>query len=153
MKRSKQHQRKVPISVRKLFPQVTHAEDATTPIAVTVKEADAADAKSLQASECAMARAAKRQYKADGVIIGIGVSYIIQGDTATRYPTPPTVSREVTSFDRHHDFASGEYKLMAVSPSRRFGHQGGPRKHNRNHQATRVVHTRTVRVRELEAGR
>jgi hypothetical protein len=45
-----------------------------------------------------------------------------------RYKTSVAVGREITSFDRHHEFATGnDYLLSNVPPSSRLGRpRGGP---------------------------
>jgi len=61
------------------------------------------------------------------VIIGLTTSYIIRGNTATRYGNPETVSREIVSFDRKAGFDEGIYLLSAICPSNRLGvHKSGP---------------------------
>ena len=150
MKRKRERSGKLPRSIRRLFPHLKDAVDATEPIEVSVTQNDCDAGKAMQAGECAMAVAAKRQYKADGIVIGVSASYLIKGTRAIRYQTPASVAREIVSFDRHHDFAPGNYKLSAVSPARRFGvntHQKGG-----GHKSKRIVHHHTVRVRELEKG-
>lgn len=139
---------KAPRSLHRLFPQIKDVTDARAPVKVTVNGKDCAIGKKMQASECALAKAAKRQYHAEGAIIGMTFSYIIKGKKAIRFQTPPSVAREIVSFDRHSDFAPGEYHLAAVSPSQRLGSHtksgpSGPRTNKR------VTHERTVRVREI----
>ena len=141
---------KLPRSIKKLFPQVTEAYDADKPVEVSVSRRDCKVSKRLNPTECALAHAAKRELKADGVIIGMGASYIIKGKTAFRFSTPESVKREIVSFDRHQDFAPGDYYLIPPSPSRRFGvaHALNP---DRNRKAKRKVHL-SARVRVLEKG-
>jgi hypothetical protein len=121
MRKQKPRSIMLPRSVRRLFPNVKFAVDADTAIHVSVNAKDCKDAEKLNPSECALARAAKRELKADGVIIGMGASYVIRGDKAVRYHTPESVQREIVSFDRHHDFAPGDYHLPPKSPAVRFG--------------------------------
>ncbi|HMH81381.1 MAG TPA: hypothetical protein VK531_00815 [Gemmatimonadales bacterium] len=146
---------KLPRSIRRLFPQVTNVRDAGRGVHVAVTQKDSDGGKRMKASECALAIAAKREFEADGVIIGMSVSYLIKGDTAIRYRTPASVSRELVSFDRHHDFAPGTYALAAVAPSQRFGvqYERRPGKdHPSRSRINRIVHKETVRVRVLEHG-
>lgn len=146
----------LPRSVRRLFPNVKFAVDADHTIEVSVEAKDCKDAKALNPSECALARAAKRELKADGVIIGMGASYVIKGDKAVRYHTPESVQREIVSFDRHHDFAPGHYYLPPKSPTNRFGRESRKRL-NRNSipgdskTAKRKIH-HSARVRVLPGG-
>jgi hypothetical protein len=111
----------IPRSVKKLFPNVNKVKDAKANVKVVVSKKDSIDGKKKQASECAMAKAVCRQFKADGAIIGLGFSYIIKKNTAIRFATPASVQREIISFDRHHDFESGNYNLIKVSESQRLG--------------------------------
>jgi hypothetical protein len=135
----------LPRSVKRLFPNVTEVVDSDVSADVLVTRKDCGkEARRKAPDECAMARALKRQYKADGAVIGISRSYLIRGDKAVRFLTP-------ASFDRHHDFAPGAYKLSAVPSVQRLGkpdnrrdrHHSGPKRQSR------VVHQRTVRVRAL----
>lgn len=137
--------------IRRLFPKVTLVRDARKHVEVSVNNADCGKgALKNDPAECAMARAVRRQFKADGAAIGIGSSYIIKGNVATRYTTPPSLSREIVSFDRHSDFAPGVYRLSPVSPSRRLGRQRpGERegKKTGERRMNRITHVGTVRVR------
>jgi len=134
--------------LRRHFPNVEEVADATKPVKVIVKSSDSVTGKRKAPTECAMARAMKREFDADGVIIGLSRSYIIKGRKAIRYHTPDTVARELVSFDRHHDFAPGIYSLSPMSPSslQRSG-TGTP---SSGSNPARIVHKRTVRVRTLK---
>jgi len=146
---------KLPRAVKRLFPKVIAAMDATKPIEVSVNAKDCKEATSKNPSDCALARAAKRELHADGVIIGMSSSYIIKGNKAIRYQTPDSVQREIVSFDRHHDFATGSYVLPPKSPTNRFGnvHESNKRRSKSNPVKTvrRKVHT-SVRIRTLAKG-
>jgi hypothetical protein len=140
---------RVPRSVTDLFPQVTKLVKSRKPVSISVNEKDCATGMKMQATECAMAKAIKRQFQADGVIIRLSTSYVIKGDKAIAFRTPDTVAREIVSFDRNHDFAAGQYHLGPVNIKRpkSYGetrrHPSGPKKH------PTVVH-RTARVRRME---
>jgi len=146
---------KLPSSIRKMFPNVTSAVDASKPVEVSVSKKDCTDAKKLDPTECALARAAKRELHVDGVIIGMSSSYIIHGTVAIRYHTPESVQREIVSFDRHQDFEPGDYHLVPKSPSNTFGQtrkrDNRGRKGGANKTAKRKVHT-SARVRVLPKG-
>lgn len=104
------------------FPGVKDVVDATEPVFVEVLPEDGMKGRKKDPEGCAFARACLRKHLADGCIIGIGYSYLIKGSLAVRYVTPQTVGREITSFDRHQDFAEGQnYRLSAVGPSKRLG--------------------------------
>lgn len=143
---------KLPRSIHNLFPQVEFAVDADRPIQVSVNQKDCKDAIKLNPSECALARAAKRELKADAVIIGLSSSYVIRGKQAVRFATPERVQREIVSFDRHADFAPGDYTLVPKSPTARFGKTKFRRRHGGdNKEATRKIH-HSARVRVLPTG-
>jgi hypothetical protein len=141
---------KLPRSISRMYPNVITCVDATKPVEVSVNRRDCKMAKRLNPSECALAQAARRELKVDGVIIGMSTSYIIKGDQAIRYATPLSVSREIVSFDRHQDFAPGDYYLIPASPARRYGvrhnHKGGKSK------IAKRKHHQTARVRVLPKG-
>src|SRR6266550_1073246 len=116
--------------IKKTFPQVEKVIDATKSIKINVTSADSASGRKKDSANCALAKACVREKIADAAIIGIGFSYLIKGKIATRYKTSNSVSREITSFDRHQDFAEGnDYTLSKVGPSARLGKfkgDGGP---------------------------
>jgi hypothetical protein len=145
---------KLPRSIREMFPNVTSAVDAAKAVEVSVSKKDCADAKRLNPTECALARAARRELHVDGVIIGMSSSYVIRGNTAVRYHTPESVQREIVSFDRHQDFAPGDYYLLPKSPATRFENmreREKGRKGGKDKTAKRKVHM-SARVRVLPKG-
>jgi hypothetical protein len=144
----------LPRSLKKLYPNVEHAVDASKPIEILVDADDCKKAERLNPTECALARAAKRELKADGVIIGMQSSYIIKGNVAVRFATPESVRREIVSFDRHQDFAPGEYYLTPKSPSMKLGKNYHP---DRNYKGGKIKdarrkHHMSARVRILPSG-
>lgn len=139
--------------LRTKFPRVREVVDATRGVRVSVKPRDTIEGRKNQPTECAMAKAMRRDFDADGIIIGLSYSYLIKGEKATRFKTPASVAREITSFDRHHDFAPGEYGLSAISPSQRLGLDKSEERKRRASRVThpsRLVHKETVRVRTLK---
>jgi hypothetical protein len=94
--------------IKKHFPAVKDVVDAKAPVFVEVLPEDGRIGRKKDPEGCAFARACLRKHLADGCIIGIAYSYLIKGSVATRYMTPGTVGREITSFDRHQDFAEGQ---------------------------------------------
>ena len=142
---------RLPRSISKLYPQVEKAYDADKAIEVSVSKKDCADAQRLNPTECALAQAAKRELHAEGVVIGMASSYIIKGKTAYRYQTPGSVAREIVSFDRHQDFAPGDYYLLPKAPSAKFGETHRGNRTNPNKKVRRKVHT-SARVRVLDKG-
>lgn len=115
-------------TIQKQFPYVKQVVDADESIAISVEERDAKSGRKKDSNNCALAQACKRQHIADAAIIGISISYLIKGDTAVRYKTSQGIGREITSFDRHQDFAAGkDYVLSKIGRSIRIGtkHRGG----------------------------
>ena len=141
----------LPRSLKSLFPQVESLVDATKPVEVAVTRKDCKDSKRLDPTNCALAHAAKRALHADAVIIGMSTSYVIKGNQAIRFATPESVQREIVSFDRHQDFAPGEYYLTPKSPAGRLGASQRKNKGGTNKKAKRKLHT-SERVRILLKG-
>jgi hypothetical protein len=119
---------------------------------VSVTKDDVRFARRKDKSNCALARACVRQKIASSAMIGIGTSYLINGTTATRYHTSTTVAREITSFDRHADFAEGTtYRLSKVSPRSRLDAGKRPGKVSGSRNPPKVDgfvrhHTANIRV-------
>lgn len=137
--------------VKKYFPQVTKVIDSNKSVTVSVNKSDVKSGRRNEPGSCALAKACIREFHADGALINIGFSYVIRGKTAFRFKTSNTVAREIVSFDRHSDFATGkDYRLQKVSPSNRLGcHSGpsGPKKGHKTTQPKPIMH-RTVRIRK-----
>ncbi len=140
--------------VRRHFPQVNTVSDAKKSIQVCVKKEDSKSGRKKDPQNCALARACTRSKIADGAIIGISFSYLVKGTHATRYKTSETVGREITSFDRHQDFAAGaNYTLSKVGPSASLNrqpkkHYDNPKPYKANTSGKEVIHShRTSRIR------
>lgn len=134
--------------IRQYFPQVNRVADSTKPLIVCVKPCDISSAKSKKEDDCAMAHALERQEKCDGAIVRSSQAWIIRGDLAVKYAVPPSLSREIVSFDRHHDFREGTYQLSPVPKSHLMSN-----KHKRRDSAKRShVRTRKDRVRHVTEG-
>jgi hypothetical protein len=141
---------RIPQRIIRNFPKVTEVRDATKSIVVTVDKIDAEGGKSKNPEECALARACIRKKIADGAIIGIGTTWLIKGTVATRYKTSTGVAREITSYDRHHDFQPGkDYVLGKVSPTNRFGHRPG-RKSGKSGKEPTIHRHKTINIRRLK---
>lgn len=142
-------------TVKKLFPQVKKVVDATKTIYVSVSKADSKLGRKKDFANCALAKACLRQRVAEGAIIGLSFSYLIKGNIATRYKTSQTVSREITSFDRHQDFAAGKnYCLSKVSKGSRLdAHIPHDRRGKENGKLGKRKHKvhRTAFVRKLKS--
>ena len=135
-------------SIRKHFPQVTKIVDARIGITIKVTEKDNKKARKKDPNNCALATACIDSHIADSAIIGISSYYLIKGNKAVRYKTTESVSREITSFDRHHDFQPGIYGLSPVSKSCRLGahrlDHTGPK-----NQVRKIIHKNTANIRRL----
>jgi hypothetical protein len=143
---------RVPSAIQKAFPHVKKVLDAAESISVHVGKSDCAKAVSKDATECAMAKAVKREYKADGAIIGVATSYIIRDDIALRFQTPTSVAREIVSFDRHQDFEPGDYHLTPKAGTNRLGHSGGRSKNKQSGSKKHRAYHKTLKVRTIPLG-
>ena len=109
--------------VQKYHPQVKKVVDAKHNVEINVTQHDCRGGDPHAPDTCAMARAFKREY--DGAVISMSVAYLIEGDQAIRFTVPPSVAREIVSFDRNHNFSPGEYYLKAPNKSEKLS----PRKY------------------------
>lgn len=107
--------------VQKFFPEVETISDAKKNIEIEVTNADDKAAAKRSHKTCAMAVACKRKFKLDGVVISVNRAYLVKGTKAERFELPPSVSREVVSFDRGGGFEPGEYQLTKPGPSNKLG--------------------------------
>lgn len=163
--KNKKNANNLPRTVRRMFPNVETCTDSNSPVTITVQKKDVSSARRMQADGCAMAKALCREKGVDGAIVGLGYTYLIKGNKAVRFQTTETVAREITSFDRHDDFAPGTYKLSAVPPSqrrevaaararensaaRRREKTDNRKRHDAADTVKRVVHSETLRVRSM----
>jgi len=106
--------------VRKFFPNVKSVKDATKNAIIEVTKADETNSKKKSHKTCAMAVACKRKFKLDGVIISVNRAYMVKGTQARRFVLPPSVQKEVVSFDRGGGFEPGDYELSKVPKGARL---------------------------------
>jgi hypothetical protein len=111
--------------VKKFFPKVKKVTDADEPAFLEVTEDDSKTGSRRDHNNCAFARACARKFRAQGVIVSVYTAYIVKGDEAIRYHLPPSVSREVVSFDRNARFEEGLYELSRPSAGHRLGARQG----------------------------
>ncbi len=136
--------------VHKYFPNIEKIVDATESIQVEVTKKDLRSASKKDPKDCALARACKREKNADGAIIGISTSYIIKGNTATRYMTSTSIAREIVSFDRHGDFYPGKAYTLSSVPLSLHLRRGRKIKSVKRRKVADVVHQhRTANIRTL----
>jgi len=106
--------------VKKFFPNVKNVVDAERNARIEVTKSDETKANKKSHKTCAMAVACKRKFHLDGVIISANRAYLVKGDKARRFELPPSVTKEIVSFDRGSGFEPGEYELSKVSPTARL---------------------------------
>lgn len=136
--------------VQKYHPSVTRVVDAKRSIVITVTERDCKTAKRMAPDHCALATACEREY--DGAIISLSTAYLIKGTVAERYKVPHAVSREIVSFDRHQDFAAGDYWLNAPSETARLGPREYPQpKKKKRYAREKGRYHHTTGIRSLSA--
>lgn len=88
--------------------------DSSRNAKIEVTKGDEATSRKKSHKGCAMAVACKRKFHLDGVIISRNRAYLVKGTQARRFTLPPSVSREVVSFDRGGGFEPGEYQLSKI---------------------------------------
>lgn len=113
----------VPRAIKRRFPHVTKVVDAVKPLDIDVTEDDGDGGAASDFEQCALARAACRQLRADHALVSKRVIYVVKGDSAVRYGTSEKLRMEISSYDRHKDFAEGHYTLRPKRPSERLGVQ------------------------------
>lgn len=138
-----------PRDIRRAFPNVTQVIDAKRAVEISVNAKDCKTGEPLNPLECALARAVKRQFHADAAVIGLGASYIIKENKATRFHTPERIRREIVSFDRHNDFAEGSYILVPKSPALKLGTTHVSKDKRARHDNAKRHPVKNVRVRIL----
>jgi len=130
--------------IKKFFPKVTKVIDATSNARIEVLKKDINSSAVKQHDACAMAVACKRKFKLDGVIISRTTAYLIKGNQARRFKLPPSVEKEIVSFDRGAGFAPGTYELTKVPPSSKLGSRERPQySKNRSVKEKRAQHITT----------
>lgn len=111
--------------VRKLVPDVTVVKDATRGLSIEVAKRDQRAQGRRKHKDCALAVACRRTMKLDAVIVSMSRVYLIKNTVATRYEFPPSVAREIVSFDRGGGFGVGTYALNKISHGHKQRRRGG----------------------------
>jgi len=119
--------------VRKFFPEVKTVVDADRNARIEVTDKDDKIAKRKSHKTCAMAVACKRRFHLDGVIISVNRAYLVKGTQARRFVLPPSVEREVVSFDRGGGFEPGTYELSKVPENSKLGRYRSPKPNGSKH--------------------
>lgn len=102
-------------SIQKFYPNVKSIVSPKKPVIIEVTKRDATSGKRRNHKACALAVACEKKFNAEGVVIGRTTAFVIKGNTALRFALPPSIGREITSFDRGSDFAPGTYQLSVAS--------------------------------------
>jgi hypothetical protein len=141
--------------IRQYFPKVVEVIDATKKTIIEVKAEDSVGGRRKDPALCAFARACYRSFNADGVIIGLGTSYVIKGKRAVRYKNAESISREIISFDRDAGFDLGRYQLVPHSGTNCLGvykgHDTHPKSKNGEDRRAFRHYTKGVRVLNLSS--
>ncbi len=97
--------------------------DAREPLVLEVKKSDITKALQKNSRCCAYARACKRSQSASGLKEAFffrSTAYLEYGDKMVKYALPPSVQKEIVSFDRAKVMAPGVYKISPPSKSQRI---------------------------------
>jgi hypothetical protein len=97
--------------IKDKHPSVGRLVDGKRNITVEVTQNNCIKAKRKNYLKCALANGCNELPGVTGVVAMRSTIYLIKGDKAERYILPPSVSREITSFDRGAYFAPGLYQL------------------------------------------
>lgn len=91
--------------------------DAKTPTTVVVTQSDIVKAKSRNSKCCAFALAGKRKPGVVDAYFFLTTAYFEYKDQMVRYKLPPSVQKEIISFDRAKIVSPGSYQLTPPAPS------------------------------------
>jgi len=125
-------------------------KDAANPLMIHIKQCDIIGSKKSDASNCAAARALKREIGSEARVF-LTRTYIKVGKVWARFITPESISREITAFDRGAAFEPGEYVLKPPSKTSRLDYKAkptGPKK-TKNGKSNRPRHV-TASVRQMK---
>lgn len=95
--------------------------DASAPLTLEVKRGDITKALAKNSKCCAYARAAKRLPDVERAYFFRSTAYLEYPDKMVRYRLPPSVQKEIVSFDRAKVMAPGRYQLSIARPSDEIG--------------------------------
>ena len=96
-------------------------EDAKSDLEIELKQGDIAKSKVGNSRECAFARACKRAKVADAAYFFRSTAWLEKGGKLTRYMLPPSMQKEIVSFDRARVMAPGVYKISKPCKSQKMG--------------------------------
>lgn len=90
--------------------------DAQKPLAIEVTARDIKLAKAQNSKECALSRAVKRSMPVKAAYFLRTTAWLEYADKMVRYRLPPSVQKEIVSFDRSKTMSIGEYVLSTITP-------------------------------------
>lgn len=116
--------------------------DAKRPVKLTVNKNDVEKADPKEPADCAVARACRRQLRAQEVRVHLSRIYVKTNKGSwTRYFTPRSMRSEIIAFDRGGTFEADEYYLAAPSPSHTLGkRRGSPKDYPKKGKKRRKPH-------------
>lgn len=91
--------------------------DSASPVAVVVTDHDVINAKKANIKHCALSRASLRLPNVVAAYFFRSAAFLEYGDKMVRFNLPPSVQKEIVSFDRSQIFAPGVYHLASIKPS------------------------------------
>ena len=91
--------------------------EAPSPTTVVVTQNDIVNAKAKNSKSCAFSLAARRKPGVVGAYFFLTTAYLQYKDQMVRYKLPPSVQKEIVSFDRSKIVAPGSYQLVPPAPS------------------------------------
>lgn len=98
--------------------------DAKGIVQISVKQCDIDKADIKEPSNCAVARACRRELHAKEVRVHLTRVYIKSNEgNWVRYQTPPAMRSEIIAFDRGGSFEEGAFALRPVGATKRVGSQ------------------------------
>lgn len=108
--------------------------EATEPLPITLSYGDIEKACQKDSSMCAFSRAAKRNHRCANAYFLRSTAYIEYKDKVVKYQLPPSMQKEIVSFDRSKVMAPGHYRLSPVCPSQ-YKDKQAERDHKRKARA------------------
>lgn len=94
--------------------------DGNAPIEIVIEPCDVKGSKPHNQTQCAIARAVKRTFLVPECYVLRTTVWIDDGERLIRFALPPSLQKEIVSFDRNKDFRPGRYQLSrSKNPDRK----------------------------------
>lgn len=91
--------------------------DATAPLMIEVRKSDVDKAVPKNSKVCAFARACERSQPVEAAFFFKSTAWLEYKDKIVRYNLPPSVQKEIVTFDRSRNMEPGMYRLSAINPN------------------------------------